>query len=246
MKNIEFLENGGGGFSIRYLRRGEVVETPLVDPRNLHYQEVLIVLQERHVPMPMDMDKGTLPIWLPNEIFEHWRAAWDLPMINDAKRLCYLVDNYRAAAAADLMTYAHLDLGELWRARRWTLLLDILDRLPSHGWFNATVAMDEDHAKLMADAIAQRGAATDAAEDKAAGPPLTSWTPEVAAITTLTDAVNSLRHAVIAVQVGDKAGQPPKPMPRPQTPFQLAMKRQEHQRRAAKHADLVARLLPNG
>lgn len=243
MKNIDFLENGGGGFRLRYTRAGEPVETPLVDPRELHFQNVLMILQEGHVPMPMDMDH--LPIWMPNFVFEHWRAAWDLPTFNDARRLCYMVDNYRAAAAADLLTYTHLDLGELWRARRWTMLLDVLDRLPPHGWFNATLAMDEKHAEMMAASVAARQASGDAEEDKTSGPPLTSWTPEVAAITTLTDAVNSLRHAVIAVQVGNKAGDPPKPMPRPVTPFQIALKNAEYARKKAKHESLVARLLPN-
>jgi len=246
MKNIDFLENGGGDFAIRFVHKsGQVAVHRLVDPRDLYFQDVLLILKERYVPLPLDdIAPGHLRLWAPEVIFEHWRASWDLPEFNDARRLAYLVDNYRAAAASDLMTYAHLDLGELWRARRWTLLLDVLDRLPAHAWFNATVAMDEEHAEMMAASVAEREA-SGAAEDNSSGPSLTTWTPEVAAITTLTDAVNSVRHAVIVAQVGDKAGKPPKPMPRPVTPYQQALKRREYERKRAKHEALVARLLPN-
>jgi hypothetical protein len=233
MKSIDFLEHGGGHFHVRH--HGELI--PLPDPRAQHYQWVLLVLHMQHVPGT----PGDLPERLRHLVFERWCAAWDLPDFQTAQRLAYLVDHYRAPIAHDLHVHAHSDLGDLWRARRWTLLLDILDRLPAHSWFAATVSMDEEHAKMMADSIqAQR---KDGEEKTPSGPHLTGWTPEVAALTNVLDAVRGVQHAVIAVAAGKKAPEPPKPAPRPITPLERAMKAADFAARKAKHESLVARVL---
>lgn len=236
MKSIDFLEHGGGHFHVRY--RGELIALP--DPRKQHFQWVLMALELQHVP-------GTpeeIPEWLRGVVFEHWRAAWELPDARDAKRLAYLVDNYRAAISHDLATRTHYDLGTLWRERRWTLLLDILDRLPGHSWYSATVSMDEEHAKMMAEAIAERRA-VGSEDDDDGGPPLTAWTPEVAAMTNVLDAVRGVQHAIIAVNADGQVPEAPKPAPRPQTPLERALKRVDYESRKARHEALVARLLPH-
>jgi len=234
MKSIDFLEHGGGHFHIRH--HGELI--PLPDPRAKHYQWVLMVLNVGHVPET----PGNIPDWKRRLVFERWCAAWDLPDFRNAQRLAYLVDNYRPSIAYDLHVHAHSDLGELWRARRWTMILDILDRLPAHSWYASSVSMDEDHARMMAEAIVAQN--QDGERESHSGPSLTTWTPEVAALTNLLDAVRGVQHAVVAVQAGKRAGEPPKPAPRPTTPLEQALKRAEHQRRKAKHEDLVARLVP--
>lgn len=237
MKNIDLLEHGGGYFHIRH--NGVLV--PLPDPRALHYQQVLMALHETHAPGT----PGDLPEWKRALVFERWCAAWDLPDFQNAQRLAYLVDNYRSPIAYDLHVHAHSDLGELWRARRWTLLLDILDRLPAHSWYASSVSMDEDHAKMMAESIAaQREANPDGAKQQ--GPSLTTWTPEVAALTNVFDAVRGVQHAIIAVNSGKgKAPEVPKPAPRPVTPLEKALKAAEFKARKAKHESLVARILPH-
>jgi hypothetical protein len=235
MKNIDFLEHGGGHFCVRH--HGELI--PLPDPRGMHFQEVLAALALGHAPKT----PGDLKEWQRVLVFERWCAAWDLPDFRNAQRLAYLVDHYRPAIASDLHTHAHVDLGELWRARRWTLLLDIIDRLPAHSWYASSVSTDEDHAKMMAESIAARresGENTDAS-----GPSLTTWTPEVAALTNVLDAVRQVSYAVMASQHGKKAGEPPKPAPRPVTPLERALKRAEFDRRKSSHQSLVARLLPH-
>lgn len=242
MSEIDFLEHGGGHMMVRF--DGELVALP--DPRTKHYQWVLMALQVGHVPGTPDH----IPDWKRRLVFERWCAAWDLPDFNQARRLAYLVDKYRSAAAYDLRCSAGVDLGDLWRARRWTHLLDLLDHLPAHSWFSATVSMDEEHANMMAEALmAQREAAEAAGDDsntlEAKNPSLTAWTPEVAALTNVLDAVRGVQHAVVAVQAGDKAPAPPKPAPRPVTPLERAMKRVEFERRKAKHQALVARVLPH-
>lgn len=236
MKSIDFLEHGGGFFHIR--RHGELI--PLADPRTLHFQIVLAALNDRVTP---GLPEGAAALWQLDLVFQRWCAAWDLPSFADARRLAYLVDHYRPAIAHDL-SLRNLDLGELWRARRWTLLLDIIDRLPSHSWYAASVSMDEEHAKMLAEAIAQRDANSEE-KPESKGPPLTSWTPEMAMLTNVYDAVRGVQHAVVAVQSErGKMPEPPKPAPRPVTPLERALKRAEYERRKAKHESLVARVLP--
>lgn len=240
MKSIDFLEHGGATghtpFAVRV--NGELITLP--NPRERHYQWVLMALQLGHVP-------GTpegIPEWKRELVFQRWRAAWELPAFNDARRLAYLVDNYRAAISNDLATYANgLDLGELWRARRWTRLLDVIDRLPAHSWYASCVANDEDHARMMAESVAARKSTAGAAEDR--GPALTTWTPEVAVLTSVLDATRRVEYAIFAAQHGKKAGEPPKLMPRPVTALERALKRAEHDRRKAAHESLVARVLPH-
>ena len=135
MKSIDLLEHGGGHFHLRH--KGELIALP--DPRELHYQWVLTVIGMGHVPGT----PGDIPEYLRNLVFERWCAAWDLPSdFESARRLAYLVDHYRSAISYDLQTYAGVDLGTLWRARRWMHLLDLLDHLPAHSWYSASVSMD--------------------------------------------------------------------------------------------------------
>lgn len=236
MKNIDLLEHGGGDF--RLLIDGYLVDMP--DPRKMHYQEVLLALHVGHI----HWTPGDIPEWKRAEVFERWRVAWDLPNFNDARRLAYIVDHYRSALTSDLMVTSGADLGTLWRERRWTFLLDLIDHLPGHMHYSAAVANDEEHAKMVADAVtARRNAGEHPEESK--GPSLIGWSPEVAAITRNTDAVNALRHAVVAVQIGKKAGDPPKPEKRPVTALEAALRRAENERRQKAHNSLVARVLPH-
>lgn len=235
MNSIDLLEHGGASarwpFAIRH--HGETLELP--NPRDRHYQWVLIALGVEHVPGT----PGDLPDWKRQLVFERWRAAWELPSYNDARRLAYLVDNYRAAISHDLVGLG-LDLGELWRTRRWLLLIDVIDRLPGHSWYASTAAQDEDHARMIAESLAERQQG-DAAEDR--GPSLQGWTPEVAMLTNILDATRAVQYAVYAAQHGKKAGEPPKPSPRPSTALEKAMKSAELRRRKAAHESLVARVL---
>ena len=235
MDSIDFLEHGGGHFHV--IHRGELIALP--DPRAKHYQWVLMALHLRHTPGT----PGDIPDWKRALVFDRWRAAWDLPLFNDARRLAYLVDHYRPAIAHDLSVNTQYELGTLWRERRWTLLLDIIDRLPGHSWYASSVAMDEDHARMMAQALAER---EESGEDEPSkGPSLTGWTPEVATLTSILDAVRGVQHAVVAVQAPrEKQPEAPKPAPRPVTPLEKAIENARFKQRQAKHDALVARLLP--
>lgn len=237
MQNIDLIEHGSPGLTVRH--QGELLDLP--DPRELNYQAVLAILQSGHVPVAA----GDLPLWKDTLIFERWSAAYDLPDFTSAQRLAYLVDHYRSAIVYDLRVFASVDLGELWRARRWRTLLDLIDHLPGHGWYAASVSMDPEHARMMAESMAARRDAgeADAAEDS--GPPLVHWTPEYAKLTDILDAIRHLDHTTAAVQVGKAAGPPPEPSPRPITPIQRELKAAEYRRRKQNHETLVARLLPH-
>ena len=233
MSDIDLLEFGGGRFSLQH--EGEPVE--LLDPRDMHFQAVLLCLQAQIAPgTPGCAD------WKRAVIFDRWRWAHDLPHFEDARRLAYLVDHYRGAIANDLRVHANVDLGELWRARRWTHLLDLIDRLPAHSWFSATISGDKEHAEMLARAIAERRAAGQ--EDKApSGPSLVGWTPEVAALHHVLDAVRRVEWTVAAVNAGKKAPDPPKPAPRPISEIEIAIKRADMAERKARHEALAARVL---
>lgn len=233
MKSIDFLEHGGGGFALRH--HDTLVGMP--DPRALHFQRVLEILYHHHVPgTPADIGLDDAEL-----VFQRWCAAWDLPDFTQARRLAYLVDHYRSGIAYDLQTYANVDLGTLWRQRRWTMLLDLLDHLPAHSWYNATVSMDEEHANMVAEALLQSDE-----ESEDSGPSLVGWSPEVSALTNILDAVNAVSYAIVAVN-SEKGKTPKEPAParRPVTPLERAIKRAQYNRRKAKHESLVARVLPH-
>lgn len=236
--SIDLLEHGGGDFLL--IHHGEPVEMP--DPSEHHFQWVLMCLHMQHVPGT----PGDMPDWVRLAVFDRWRIAWDLPLFEDARRLTYLADHYRGPLTADLLTHAGLDLGDMWRARRWQTLLDVLDRLPGHSWFSAAIANDEDHAAMMYDSIMARPNRTNESMNKdSKGPDLTTFTPEVAALTNVLDAVRHVGYTVAAVQAGAKAGDPPPPAPRPTTALERAMKRADHDRRKQRHDALAARMLPH-
>lgn len=231
MKDIDLLEYGTP-FALRV--DGKLLQ--LQDPAGMHYQAVLSCLAVGIAPGTPDVAD-----WKRKMIFDRWCAAYDLPVFQDAQRLAYLVDHYRSAISYDLMTYANQDLGDLWRRRRWRTLLDVLDHLPSHSWYNATVSNDPEHAKMVAASIAARKDAGE--ETEKTGPHLTTWTPEASLLTSLIDAVRNVSYTVAATN-GAKTEQPA-PAPRPQTALEIAIKRAEYERRKAKHEALADRLLPN-
>jgi hypothetical protein len=235
MNNLDIAEAAiGGPFTVRILGS----ERELPDPVDMPFISVLEHLQAGVAP---GIGDAALTLRATQQIFRRWSAHHDLPDFQSAQRLTYLVDHYRSALVYDLRERLGVDLGELWRARRWRTLLDYIDHLPSHSWYSVAVANDEEHAKMIAESLAERERE---GEKQPTGPDMHTWTPEVAAITRLTDAVNRLHYIIPAAQ-GDKKVKPPEPLPRPITALETALKRAEEQRRKRKHESLVARVLPH-
>lgn len=239
MRNIEIVEAASGGpFVVQSTPPGYAPRQHVItDPADLSFMEVLLALKNEHAPLPDDLRAAE---WKRALIFERWSAHYDLPDFQSAQRLAYLVDRYRSALVYDLRTLG-VDLGELWRQRRWRTLLDLIDHLPPHSWYSAAVSGDVEHAEMIAESLAARA---EEGEQTNEGPSLQSWTPEVAAITRLTDEVRRLHYIIPAVQ-GDKGVKPPEPLPRPHTPLEAAIKRASFNKRMAQHKALAARLLPH-
>lgn len=233
MRPVDFLEHGGGHFYVRLA--GQVIS--LRSPVEMHYQQVLACLM---VGLAPGIPLHGVSQWQSEVVFDRWRAAWDLPDFEAARRLAYLADHYSSALNSDLLPLG-VDLGQMWRARRWRTLLDVIDRLPPWSQYAASVSSDPEHAKMLAEQVS-KGAGSEKPKDR---PALTTWTPEVAVMTSILDAVRQLDYHVCGFKLGKKAGAPPEPAPRPVTPLQAAMERARYDRRQSAHEKLVARVLPH-
>lgn len=235
MNSLDALDAATGGpFSFRH--RSEILNGP--DPADLPYQVVLMALQEEIMPgTPAD-----LPYWKVQALFECWQMHFDLPDFRSGQRLAYVVDHYIDTLTYDTQFYLRVDLGELWRARRWNTLLALIDRLPAWSAYYAAVANDPEHADMVAKAMAED---PDSGSDSGPpGPALTSWTPEVEVLTRVVDAIKAL-HYLIPAAAGSKSVKPPAPEPRPVTLLESARKRAHYNARKTKHEELAARMLPH-
>ena len=221
-----------------YRVHGEVFAAP--SPLHLDFEHVMFLLQQREIPLLPNM-----PIWAIDVLFGRWAAHYDMPSFPDAQRLAYVVNRYRDVLEHDLHVHAHVDLTDLWRARRWRFLLNLIDHLPRHTYYSEAVSNDPEHARMLAEAMAKRAEEADG-ESGPSGPPMHIWSPEVSALTDLTDAVRRVEYAIVATNSEKGKGpKPPEPLPRPVSMLDRERKRSEYARRKAKHDKLAARLLPH-
>lgn len=80
----------------------------------------------------------------------------------------------------------------------------------------------------------------DKGDAEAWAPPMQSWSAEVDVQHKILDAIHRFNHTAIALKVGSaKAGQPPKPHPRPRTAFDKV----KHENRRQRHEALANRVL---
>jgi hypothetical protein len=101
------------------------------------------------------------------------------------------------------------------------------------------LSTDEEHARMVIKA--QEKARRDGIEEKKpSGPPLSTWSPEVAMLANVADELRALRYLTTAVNSKNKPN-PPMPYARPITAFD----RVRNQEREAAHRALVARVLPH-
>ena len=124
-----------------------------------------------------------------------------------------------------------MDLGELWGARKWRKLLNLIDQLPGNTRLAEAISNDEEHVEAI---IAAREHSDSSGPS---GPPLSEYNPMVERLDRLIDAVGQNTAATIAA-AGAKPPTIP-PQPRPTTAFDTV----KHRRRLAQHDALTARLL---
>jgi hypothetical protein len=209
-------------------------------PDKMPWQHVMACLDLQHSPLTgLGVDQR-ITVRQAAAIFHAWRRHHDLPSFRDAQRLVYLIDRYHDDLAYDLQRYARADLGELWRARRWSRIIIAADRLPRTSHFSAAVANDLEHAEMLAKAMAEQTGESKQSE----GPSLQDWSPERAALADVTDKLNQLIYYAMA-NAGVKNPPKPDPSPRPVTALARAAQRAERDRRQEAHESLVSRLLPH-
>lgn len=161
---------------------------------------------------------------------------------DDLDRLVWIVDHFSRELEVDLLQRVGADLGELWRRRRWRLLLNLIDHLPRTTWSWQAMVNHPEYAQKVADAVWRNR--KDQGEEYSA--PLIEHTPEVAALASVVDAVNALR--TVLMQVNMKPGQqPPKipPYPRPRTLVDTLYSKKDRIERWVAHERLADRLLPH-
>lgn len=238
MGRIDEIESGRGGrFSVVYQRE----RYELSGPAELPWQHVMAYLDVGSAPVDLYWEDD-LSILQLRAIGTAWARHHDLPTLQEAQRLCYLLDRYHDDLQYDLQRILQVDLDSAWRARRWRWLLSLADRLPRNCHFSAAVANDPEHADLIAKAITSR--ADDKTDDDRGGPMIQDWSPELEELTRLGEKIDQLIYATQVV-AGGKNVPKPEPAARPKTAVGKATRRAERERHQAKHESLVARMLPH-
>ena len=237
--NLTALEGARSG-PFRYRHDGEVHHPP--SPVDLPILEILTILEQGYLPGTPYMSG-----WKSRALFERWCVHYDLPPLHSLQRLTVLVERYRAEIEVDLQALYRLDLTAMWQAREFRRLLNFVDHLPANTWYHEAVVNDPDHVRQLVEAEEHRkDQAGDEGDGKPPSPPLHSWSPEVAKLTEVLDAVRDVSWKVEAVQSEKgKAPKHPPPAPRPSSPLDAARKQMAHERRLKKHKRLAARILPH-
>lgn len=178
--------------------------------------------------------------WWQIEVVQRaWAAHNGLPDAAQARRLLYMVQKFGDGIEYDLRNHLQgVDLGTLWRGRRWRELLNLLDQLPQDTHMNRLLTTDEDYMEaVLGDA--------EPTEDEATGPKppsMAHWSQTNAMLAQLIDAVNRLT----ATNQGIAGAKNPKfePFPRPENAAQKIMARRAREVAQRRHQQMVDILLP--
>jgi hypothetical protein len=133
--------------------------------------------------------------------------------------------------------YPGIDPGNLWRARDWRRLLNLIDHLPQNSYYYQALANDEEHAR----AIAEWRAAHHDPDQKKAKPGWQGWSPEVDKLASIENELRLLRSTLVSVNGGTLKFEP---VDRPESAIEEAIKKAEYRRKLSVHERLKAKLLP--
>jgi len=168
---------------------------------------------------------------------DRWIAHFGLTSDDDAtRRLASVMGQYASKLEADFPRhYPGVGPADLWRARKWRCLLNLIDHLPQNTHYHHALMNDPEYAKRVAD-YRVKHPTTD--EQKA--PPWSVWSPEYEAMQSIIDELRVLRATV----VGSAGGKPsePKMTLKPVSEIQKAVARKKWQ----EHEGLKSKFLPNG
>jgi hypothetical protein len=166
-----------------------------------------------------------------------WIAHFGLtPDDGTTRRLASIMDKYAPQLEADFpQHYPGIGPADLWRARKWRCLLNLIDHLPQNTHYHNSLMRDPEHAKRVAE---YKIAHPDTETSKA--PPWNIWSPQYEALQSIIDELRVLR----ATLVGVNGGKPGKPefTPKPTSEIQKAV----HREKWRAHDKLKAGFLPNG
>ncbi len=220
-----------------------LVAEGLVDPRSMPWQLVCECCEDDLTFVRQVAGSRRIALQDIAGLRVAWAEQWGLPSTDDLQRLVWMVNTFSRALEVDLQRLDGLSLRDLWQNREWRRLLNHIDHLPSNTWSQSQMMDHPEHAARLAESIASRRLKGELPERPKPG--LVAWSPEVDALTTLTDAVNSVRHAVIAVNSEKgKFPKPPEPLPRPETAVARLIATKERVLRWRAHETLVERMLP--
>lgn len=238
---LDALERAGRPLQ-RVRLRGEILATR--SPVELSYTEVLASMRDTRsfvyfvLPQPGEDGVETWPRmarWQVERLQAEWVARHDLGTYEGARRLAFLLNRYREAIEYDLHPGASVN--DLWRARQWRLLLNLIDRLPRASHYQEAVVGDEEHVRMLVEASERSG------QKPPTGPRMSDWTPDHEVLVGILDAVRAL--TVTTVRMNLPKGKPgPKfePSERPRTAFDKI----RHQVKQARHDALADRVLRRG
>lgn len=114
-------------------------------------------------------------------------------------------------------------------------MLELIDRLPRDTYYWQVITQDPEYAEQL---VAAQERAEREGKPMSKAPPMSTWSAEVEALTTIADKLSTVVYTLRVVN-GDKQAQPPKPTLRPET----AMPSIQRKHRQEQHNKLAARLL---
>ena len=133
---------------------------------------------------------------------------------------------------ADLQEVYGVDLPELFQKKRWKHLLALIDGLPSHSRYIASVLSDPEIAKELVNSPEF------AEQNQDQSPSLVGYSQINYQLADVIDALKSLQATQVATAGG--SAKPPKPVPRPKTAIQEAREK----RRKKDQQDLLFEFTP--
>lgn len=214
----------------------------LVDPRTMPWQLVCECCEDDLTFIKQAAGGRRMALQDIAGLRRFWVERGGLLAGDDLQRLLWMVNTFSRALEVDLQRLDGLSLRDLWQNREWRRLLNHIDHLPANTWSQSQMMDHPEHAARLAESIAARRLKGDLPEKPKPG--MVGWSPEVDALTTLTDAVNSVRHAVIAVNAEKgKSPKPPEFMPRPETEVARLIGTKERTLRWRAHESLADRVL---
>lgn len=165
---------------------------------------------------------------------KRWVAHFGLtPDDQSTRRLASIMDKYASKLEADFPRhYPGIGPADLWRARKWRCLLNLIDHLPQNTHYHHALMNDPEYAKAVAE---WKAANPDSGEPKS--PPWSVWSPEYEGSQSIIDELRLLRATVVNVN-GGKAGEPKLTL-KPKSEIDKAI----YRKKLEKHESLADRML---